>query len=238
MAAPLRGASGTGITMVSAGRCDLAARTARTSASGRVTISAGPPTRGSTSRRAFSWSGVVAQLTDVTLVQGPPGRVSEHVFPAVPVPAKTRAADDSAASASSARTSSGRRRSWRNGPCAGSRSVVTGPASRTMPSDRRPRQPFGDRQHGQRGALLVLQYQAARIGRDHAGGYVEGHRHRPGRAVGQHAAFGDRGPSAASMKPCRGANTPDVSSSRSPSCASPSVHTGQSGSSAGRAGGD
>ena len=112
----------------------------------------------------------------------------------------------------------------RKGPCSGSRSAVTGPAQLVSRQARRVAwpgsgQPFGDGEHGQRRALLVLQGQEAGMHRDHAGGHLQRHQHRPGRAV-QRARSVTAATSAAPRKPLSGANTPEVSSSRSPSCAS------------------
>ena len=53
--------------------------------------------------------------------------------------------------------------------------------------------PLGDREHGQRRALGVLQDQAGGAGGNRPRGYIQGHRQRPGRAVGQRAALGHRG---------------------------------------------
>jgi len=52
--------------------------------------------------------------------------------------------------------------------------------------------PFGDREHGQRRALRILQDHVAGVRRDRVSGHLQCHRHRPGRAVDQQAALGDR----------------------------------------------
>ena len=70
--ASARGGSGTGTTSVLAGSCPAAARTARTSASGRVTRSAGPATSGSSRMRARSWS---ARCRSWPICRWPSGRL-------------------------------------------------------------------------------------------------------------------------------------------------------------------
>ena len=168
----------------------------------------GPADQGQHEQARVQLVRVVAQLTDVTFVKGPPGRVSEHVAPGGP-------------SAVSRLGAARRVGTWRKlgahgrlggtgqlgahvlraPPQLAERPVLGLAQHRDRPGQpdpaviggsRRP-QPFGDREHGQRGALLVLQDQGVSVGRDRAGGHVEGHRHRPGRAVGQHAALGHRG---------------------------------------------
>ena len=145
----------------------------------------GPADQGQHQQARVQLARVVAQLPDVTPVQGAPGRVGEHV-----APGRLGGAGQFGAHV------------LRVPPQRAERPVLglaqrgdrpgqpdQDPASRSAPE---PGQSLGDRQHGQRGALLVLQDQAVGVGRDRAGGYVEDHKHRPRRAVGQLAAFGHR----------------------------------------------
>ena len=145
---------------------------------------------------------VVAQLTDVTFVQGPPGRVSEHVAPGGPG-AASRLGAWRKLGVHGRLSGAGQLGAHvlRAPPQLAERPVLGLAQHRDRPGQpdqavigrSRPHQSFGDREHGQRGALLVLQHQGVSVGRDRVGGHVEGHRHRPGRAVGQHASLGHRG---------------------------------------------
>ena len=153
----------------------------------------GPADQGQHQQARVELIRVVAQLTDVTLVEGPPGRVSEHVaagaWRELGVSGRLSGVGQLGAHVLRAPPQLAER------PVLGlaQRRDRPGQPDRAVIAGSRRGQPFGDREHGQRGALLVLQDQAVSVGRDHAGGYVEGHRHRPRRAVGQHAALGHRG---------------------------------------------
>src|ERR1700744_1954529 len=176
---PSRGGSGTGTTVVVAGRLWAAASTARTSASGRTTTSAGPATSGSRSNRAFIWSARWRSCP---------------IWRRCSAPRVTAASTGpSPALASSARTSAGRRRHRRNGPCSRPRTPPAGLGRRAVAVPAADGPLLGDLQDGQRGALLVLQDQVAAARRYHLFRYLQGDRDRPRRAVGQRPALGRRG---------------------------------------------
>ena len=142
----------------------------------------GPADQGQHQQTRVQLSRIVAKLTDVTLVERPPGRVSEHVTPGQLAAGQFRTHVLRAPPQLTERTVLG---------LAQRRDRAGEPDQARIACPRRD-QPFGDREHGQRGTLLVLQHQVVGVGLDHPGGYVEDHRHRPWRTVGQHAALGHR----------------------------------------------
>ena len=209
-----RGGSGTGTTSVPSGSWRAAARTARTSASGRMTRSAGPATSGSSSMRARSWS---ARCLSWPSCRRPSGRLV--------------ASASTGTLPNSARTSAGGRRSARNGPCSGARSAVTGPARRSAAPSASRRSVICITARGDPSGSCSTRWPAS-PGRALAGTVsVTGIGQGVPSASSPLDATADR--SAVARYPVSGANAPEVSSSSSPSCASSGVQAGQSASSSG-----
>ncbi len=126
-------------------------------------------------------AGVVAQLADVALVQRPPGGVGQH-GPAGELAANLLRTPPQLPEGTVFRLAQ-----------RGDRAGQADPGGLARVGGLEHGQPFGDREHSQRRPLRVLQDHVPGVRRDRVGGYLERHRHRPGRAVDQQAAFGDRG---------------------------------------------
>ena len=173
--------------------------------------------------------GVVPQLADMALVQRAPGRVGEQVTAGELIAYLP-----------------GRRRSWRRAR----------PRVRAAPPPDRPGAPGQRGTRGRRRRRTAVPRTVRRSRARASGEPSWSCRTRWSRSAGTALAgtssvttTGQGVPSAsmprsvtaatsaAPMKPRSGANTPEVSSSRSPSCASSRVSAGQSGSSAGSPGG-
>ena len=146
-----------------------------------MTTLARPATSGSRSSLRVQLAGVMAQLADVALVQRPPGGVGQH-GPAGQLAADLLRTPPQLPEGTVLRLAQRGDRAGQADP---------GGLARVGGLEYGP--PFGDREHGQRGALRVLQDHVPGVRRDRVGGHLERHRHRPGRAVDQQAAFGDRG---------------------------------------------
>ena len=125
-------------------------------------------------------AGVVAQLADMALVQRPPGRVGEHV-PVAELAAYLLRPPPQLTEWPVLRLAERRDRAGQADP--GRVARIAGLEGGL---------PFGDREHGQRRALRILQDHVTGVRRDGVGGHLERYRHRPGRAVDQQAALGDR----------------------------------------------
>ena len=126
-------------------------------------------------------AGVMAQLADVAFVQRPPGGVGQH-GPAGELAADLLRTPPQLPEGTVLRLAQRGDRAGQADP---------GGLARVGGLEYGP--PFGNREHGQRRPLRVLQDHVPGVRRNRVGGYLERHRHRPGRAVDQQAAFGDRG---------------------------------------------
>ena len=142
-----------------------------------------PADQGQQQQAGVQLARVMAQLADVPLVQGPPGRVGEHVSrgrtPGQFGPDILRAPAQLPERAMLGFAQRGDRPGQPDQP--------------RIFSGWRWSQPLGDGQHGQRRALRILQDHAGGAVGNRPGGHVQGHRHRPGRTVSQRAVFGHRG---------------------------------------------
>ena len=123
----------------------------------------------------------MAQLADVALVQRPPGGVGQH-GPAGQLAADLLRTPPQLPEGTVLRLAQRRDRAGQADP---------GGLARVGRLENR--SPFGDREHSQRRTLWVLQDHVPGVRRYRVGGHLERHRHRPGCAVDQQAAFADRG---------------------------------------------